>query len=597
MEKPVKAHSFIGIIKKASYNKKNIITKNIEFRRDCTSYSYTSDDNQMEIAFAVRNSGISKSSVTRLNNISCLILGDDSEWPDSVGQRNMANAVFIEYDLKTKHLKCLSSIVGLPPAFIYESTEMVIVTSDLHFLTTIPELGLYFCRESLIDLSLVGHPIDNRTLFKDVNMIPAGHLVNISREGKVDVARSWSLPETDLIKDWKTYIEAQIVAFKKAMKNIDLSNSFLSLTAGLDTRAILATLVQDKITLSSYTMSGKNKSLDAITASNLSKAYGMKHKVVILDSDFHKDLHGYAMTASRLSGGLSSVEQAHEVYFYKNINGTKFARLSGNMGNQVGRRGTENISMRNADISILNEQLIKSDEQRSINHWYTMANLNDGGLDYDFLLRNEIPFSSVGNYSIGNYFAVQQSPYASSLLIETSQRVAKEERSGKPLSLTRMRLRDLGHRFLGESELQSFQVKLIKEIGGYVASCPINWGWRAKGGISLPGFARGGLTFLDAIIASRGFDSGLLYRGLEVMHIAGLHEFKRLRLWMNIFMREFVHDTLLSTLTLQSGIFNEKRLKTVIEEHYSGEKCHLKALTLALDIALAKASFGVPHVK
>jgi hypothetical protein len=130
-----------------------------------------------------------------------------------------------------------------------------------------------------------------------------------------------------------------------------------------------------------------------------------------------------------------------------------------------------------------------------------------------------------------------------------------------------------------------------------VALCPINWGWRARGGISLTGFARGGLAFLDAILASRGFDSGLLYNGLEVMHIAGLHEFKRVRLWMKVFLREFVHDTLLSTSMLQSGIFNEKRLKTVIEEHYSEEKCHLKALTLALDIALAKVVFGVPQVK
>ena len=52
------------------------------------------------------------------------------------------------------------------------------------------------------------------------------------------------------------------------------------------------------------------------------------------------------------------LEQASEVYFYNKINGGSFnGRLSGNLGNQIGRRGTEKVSLRNADAAILDESI------------------------------------------------------------------------------------------------------------------------------------------------------------------------------------------------------------------------------------------------
>ena len=212
-------------------------------------------------------------------------------------------------------------------------------------------------------------------------------------------------------------------------------------------------------------------------------------------------------------------------------------------------------------------------------------------MDYEFLLQNEVPFSSVGNYCIGSFFAVQQSPYAYHLLIENSFRMPVDKNAGGSLSLIQLRLNDLRHRFLGEPELYSFQRKLIKEIGGYAASCPINWGWRAKGGVSPFGSVMGVLTFIDAVLASRGLDSGLIGKGLEAMHITGLHEFKHYKKWMNSFMKDFVCDVLLSHSVKESGLFNTEKINKVIEEHYSSKKCHYKALALALDLALSQQVF------
>jgi len=63
------------------------------------------------------------------------------------------------------------------------------------------------------------------------------------------------------------------------------------------------------------------------------------------------------MEASQLSGGLASVEQAHQVYVYQQLERFGSRRLSGYLGNQVGRRGVEGISIRNAEPCVLNDTL------------------------------------------------------------------------------------------------------------------------------------------------------------------------------------------------------------------------------------------------
>lgn len=589
-KKALKIHSFVAVIKNPS-EKHERLAQGIKPSPYGKTYYYSSEDNTLEIVFALRKNENNLSGLP-LEDYAGLLLGDDSEWKGTQGQKCMAYGAFIECDLKKKNISVLSSIVGLPPVFIYKDPSFTIITSDIYLLSSLPELKLHFDPQGIIETCSIGHPIGHKTLFRDITVMPAGFLLKVSDGRAVSMERSWFLPEIEPSKDWDTFTNLQIETFKHAIKDLDLSNSFISLTAGLDTRAILAELIHENRIIPAYTMSGQTLSLDARTAKKLSSVYGIRHGITIIENDFYKDFPDYTIEASRLSGGLASIEQASEVYFYKKTNGSFNARLSGNLGNQIGRRGTEKVSLRNADAAILDESIYKKVKESSAEHWYRDANVTAGRLDYEFLLQNEVPFSSVGNYCIGNYFTIQQSPYANYLLIENSFRMPADKNAGESLSLIQLRLNDLRHRFLGEPESHSFQRKLIKATGGYVASCPINWGWRAKGGVSLPGLCWGMLTFLDAIAASKGLNSGVSGKGLKFLNITGLHEFRYYDAWMKSFMKEFIYDTLLSDSIKASGLFNIKRLEKMVEEHYSYQRDHHKALVFALDIAVAKEAFN-----
>lgn len=578
MPPPTQAHSFVAAIRNAD---REPCLQESFLDPGYSTHCHRSPDGRLEVLFSLRRG--ETLSGTRL------ILGDDSEWRTSLGESCMAFGTFVEFDTSRNHLKILSSIVGLPPLFIYRDPALTLVTTDLYLLTRIPGVDLHFNAEAISDLCRTGHPLSGMTLFREASMVPGGYAVVLEAGGQLKQARSWAFGKQDEVESWNAYTELQAGAVRRALGALDVSSSFLSLTAGLDTRAIMALLVAEKKTLPAYTLSGETLTIDARTAGVLCRAYGFPHTTVVLDEGFFRDLPKYATEASRLSGGLASLDQAHEVYLYRSVARDRGARLSGNLGNQVARRGVERMSMRNADLSILSDQILSTTTARD--HWYASQQLEGGALGFEFLIRSEVPYSSVGNYCIGNYFAIQQTPYANRGVIENVTRMPKDPHTAEEISILKLRLRDLKHRFLGQVRDRSFQVRVIKEAGGYLASYPINWGWRATGGVSLKGLTSGVLAFLDALAWSQRASSKALQRTFRALGISGLHEYKHTDLWLTSFLKDFVHDTLRSSTTRESGLFNNANLVRALEEHYSGRKSHEKEIMVALDLALAGAVF------
>jgi hypothetical protein len=520
-----------------------------------------------------------------------LILGDPSEFDESRAETPMANAALVTIDLQNKCVQALTSIIGLPPIFVFEDGVQRILTSDPHWLATILPSGLSFDTEGVLDLCSYGFTVDHRTLFQDIRLVPGGSAVEIADGGSIEVKQSWAFAPATPLPEWGSYTELQINAFLAVLRRMNLSDSFLSLTAGVDTRTILTALIAQGRSIDSYTLSGETPSLDARTAQALCRAYGIHHELVPLDGDFRKNLADYTVEASRLSGGLASLGQAHQVHLYRKLRRTYAGRVSGNMGNQLGRKGVERVSMRGADPTVLNHDLQKKLPQRPKFAW---SNEKAGGLaptSHEFLFQREFPFTLIGNYMVGNFFAVQQSPYASRDLVGLCNRQPVRDDRAESMSRLHLRLKDLHHRFLGESETYSFQRRLIHREGGVAASYPINWGWRAKGGLSIPGAFLGCLTGVDAFAESAGWDSGITGKVLRGLRITGLHEHRKPKNWLRDALCDFAYDTLLSTEAKNSGVLDLTTVSRMLDEHYKKQVSHHGALVLALDLALAAKNF------
>lgn len=518
-----------------------------------------------------------------------LVLGDDAEFVADAPDANMANGVAVRYDATARSIVVATSIVGLPPVYHYRGREVVAVASDLHLLSTLPGVRLEFDPAGVSELARFGHPVGHRTLFHDVTLLAAAGRFSFGVDGRSDFRRSWSLPEASPVSP-ADFIEAQVAAFTAALRRIDLGGSFISLTAGLDTRTVFSVLARESRLVPAVTMSGARRSLDARIAARLCGAYGIRHEVVTFDERFSKELPRLVEVSSRLSGGITGLGQAPEVFLYEQAGRGFGARLSGNLGNQVGRGGTEGVSVRSADVSVLSPRL-RGDGAPG--HWLLGKLDGDARSRMTFILEAEIAWSSVANFSVGDHFAAQQTPYADRALIET---LAARPRATSPTpsgSMLHMRLRDLKHRFLGEPERVSFQRTLVHRMGGAASTIPINWGWLPAGGVSPVGLAMGVATLMGMAARAKGLDDGPLRRPLQWTGLPALHDFHETRRWLRVDLKEFVLATLGSQRVLDSDLFDRVRLDRVLEEHFGGVRDHYQTVTLALDLALAQRQFGL----
>lgn len=523
-----------------------------------------------------------------------LLLGDDAEWDAARPERNLANAVPITIDPAADRITLHTSIVGLPAVFVHRSRHGVVLSSDVHLLRDVPWIRLELDARGVLELGRIGHPVDHRTLFADVTLATSGARLELGPDGALAVSRSWRMPaRTPVARE--TFLEAQIDAFTNSVRRTDLSETFLSLTAGLDTRTVFAVLAQQDRLVPAATMSGPRVSLDAAIARRLCRAYGTEHQMVVFDDTFTRDLPRFLEIASRLSGGLSTLGQAPEVFLYDRVGAGFSARLSGNLGNQVGRGGTEGVSVRGADLRILGDRFAEdaagSGNEAGADHWLLSKLDQDENARIEFILQCETVFTSVGNFGIGHHFAAQQTPYADRTLIET---LALRPQAGSPEpsgSMIAMRMRDLRHRFLGEPESASFQRTLVRRIDGFAAECPVNWGWRPSGGVSPSGLLLGVATLGGMAIRARGLDAGFLRRPIAWSGLPALHDFREARRWLREDLRTYLADLLGSRRVRESGLFNEGALRIVLDQHASGQQDHYETVTFALDLALANQLF------
>ncbi|HET9440591.1 MAG TPA: hypothetical protein VFO52_10490 [Longimicrobiales bacterium] len=523
-----------------------------------------------------------------------LCLGDSGDLDRTNFLENAASAVPIRYDAARGQLSLATSIVGMPPVFLYRDAAVTAVTSDIHLLLRVPGVQLEMHPHSVIELARIGHPVEHRTLFRNLSIVESGARLVMEGDGSVQVTRSWQMPDTAPL-DWPQFLDAQMSAFTGAVKSIDVERTFLSLTAGLDTRTVFAALAAQQRLMPGATMSAAGQlSLDAMTARRLCNAYGVEHFVVTFGDDFRARLPQHIEDASLLSGGLATLDQAPEVYLYRHLGARFGARLSGNLGNQVGRGGTEGVSTRSANVGILSDRFTAARQAQADNdsHWL-LSRLDDSQRGrLQFILQNEIVFTLVGNFTIGNHFATQKTPYANRQLIETLALRPVDQVGSPSSSKLRMRLRDLSHRFFGEPENRSFQRALVRRIDGFAAECPVNWGWRPSGGISPAAFARGVATLAGMYARAQGLDGKSIPGAAALGRLAKLHDFRDARRWLRVDLRDYIHDILLADDVRAADLFDQAVLQETLKGHFERGVDHHTTIVFALDVALAHRTFS-----
>ena len=485
-----------------------------------------------------------------------------------------------------------TSLTGFPPIFVYQDGLQTVIASSIARIAAIPGVRLAFDAQGIAELARIGKPINYRTLFKNLSIVPAGTGLQLNLTEGLRVVETWRPSEEAPFASWKDYIAAQEEALAAALHRMDLSRSFFSLTAGLDTRAIFALLYRGGVALPAFTKSSSSGCLDAKRAKELCDAYKIVHETILLDQNFTAQFPECVIEASFLSGGLASFNEASEIFFYKILSSTYDARLSGNLGNQIGRSGTEGASMRDVPTNILAPEFLNIAENLPKHHWFETVT-NGEKFNTLQLIQQESLFASIANFSIGQSYVRQQTPYADrTVILQKLREPIISANSTNSTNSTAVRMRDLKHRFLGDPRHTSFQRQLIIHTGGEVARNPINWGWRASGGVSLSGILYGMLALLDVVISTRLPKNSLAARTVSRLGMSGFSSFEYEDLLSRRPIAEFVYDTLKSDAATSNAVLNQAMLRRALDVGFN-DRAARKKLLFALDVVLAQRNFKI----
>jgi asparagine synthase (glutamine-hydrolysing) len=242
-------------------------------------------------------------------------------------------------DRKTGRAVLFNDRYGLDRLYIHESEEAIYFASEAKaLLRVLPELR-EFDTEGVAQFLTFGCTLEQRTLFRNVQLLPGASLWSFEerscRKTKYFSAESW---ESQQPLSTESFISEFEQTFKRVLPRYFDSESGIgiSLTAGLDTRMIMACLPRARENAVCYTYSGQAAdTLDARLAARVAAACGLEHRVLRIRPDFLSNFQAHADRTVYTTDGCFGISGAHEIYMSEQARSLSSVRLTGVFGGEV----------------------------------------------------------------------------------------------------------------------------------------------------------------------------------------------------------------------------------------------------------------------
>lgn len=522
-----------------------------------------------------------------------LVVGDYTEPGVSAKDSMCANAAVVDIDTVAGRVQAISSVVGLPPITVYEGRGITLLSSPgFPFYAPLSDLDI----EGVADTLRWGHPLDGRTLFNHLRIVPARTRVSLQANREVYFERMHPPSSSPSYQELGLHrlVEAQAGALLQAASRLPTTDSFLSLSGGLDSRTALIAMLQGGRTVHCVSMAGSPYTLDFRLARRFCEAHSLAHQLVEFGDDYARRLPDLVMQAAALTGGVACLSQTIDLYLYSQVEARRHTRISGHLGNQVGRGGVESISAATLFDQIFSKDLRQALDQRQVEPWFVPRMAQTGYASV--LFEQEVHYWSVANYMLGSSHALQLSPYADVALIEMAKAAISSDPRFRYPTKNSIRNRDVRHRLCGPPLSHSFQRAILVRCDQAGRNVPINWGWRARGGWSMQWTPAAIRTAADAVACKLGRQG----RSMKMLRqLSGaLGRPSALVPWPELIhdrLRSLSCDILLSRNIADSGLFDLNALRRALDDHFSYRANHHSTIYRALEIALGLTVAQAPR--
>lgn len=520
----------------------------------------------------------------REESVIAFVIGDFDSDVQCSPLSSQANAATFIVDLASLTLKIYTGMVGLPPVFIDRIGAMMFISCPVPHFASFPGLSLDCI--GVAQTLRWGHPLDGRSIYANCSIAPVKSVIEVGVGRTQNTARSQNAETTPIASTLGEVVASQREEFLRSARRIDRRDAFMSLSGGLDSRAALCALLETGDPVPCVTLAPNAEHLDVVLAERVAKVYGLSHELIQLGDKYFSLLPDLILKVGALTRGISVLSQSVDAFLYTSIPSYS-SRISGLLGNQVGRGGVESTSAASLETSVLSPEMREVVSRCATTSW-----LQERFLESDYstvLFEQEVYMWSIANYSVGAYSARQLSPYATSRMIELASNLQRMDSRFVRSSITDVRKRDLSHRLFGVKYERSFQRQIIHDFERGRRRVPLNWGWYAGGGRSIGHSILSVSNVLDAgfarLIRSGGFTTKVL-RSL----IGPPKQRLELVNWPLVFrrhLRDMAEDLFRSSELCGSGVVDVAQLRAMSQEHFSGEADHFATLSRIFELAVA----------
>jgi len=457
-------------------------------------------------------------------------------------------------DLRARRISLFNDRYGMGRIYFCEGEDEFLFASEAKSLLKIRPALRTIKLESLAEYLRFTCVTRNETLFRGISLLPP--------------AASWEFEAGTIsgrrryfqFADWETQTPLSSDGFYEAF-SATLSRTFppyatssgqaaLSLTAGLDTRAIMASLRSHQLTLPCYTFDGPwGELFDVRAARRITKLYGQHFEVIRADQDFFKDFPAFAQQAVYISDGTQDAFAAHDVYLNRIARNIAPVRLTGKFGSEVVRVRKLVPTLRyrsdllRPEVHSLVEALPPFPELRKHVHPLTRV------------VSEEIPWREFGRVSIEQSQLVLRTPYMDNELVKLMFQAPHRVRAAGDLQEQYVREKtpeltaiptDLG-RFVSDNRLigafgQASRWALFKAEYIYLYALP-HW-----------------LTRVDRMLGKM--------RPEQI--VSGRQKWEAYRIWLTSEIAESVRQMLLNRGAHFTDFFERKTVEEMVARHTAG---------------------------
>ena len=443
---------------------------------------------------------------------------------------------------------------GVERIYWHETEDALFFASEAKaLLRVLPELR-EFDQEGVTQFLAFGCTLEGRTLFRGVRLLPTGSVWSFEsgdcRKQKYFSPAVWESQPTLTAEAFHSRFQE---TFKRTLPRYFESGSKIgiSLTAGLDSRMIMACLPQAEVEPICYTFSGeKRDTLDMRLAARVAEVCGLKHQILRLGPDFFSDFASHVDRTVYATDGYLGSLGAHEIYFNNRARALSPVRLTGVFGGEI-LRGVSMFKPIPLAQRLLNPDLAKA-VTACARQWS-----HDGEHPITFAAFREIPEKRFATPAASRSQTSFRTPYLDNEIVA----LAYQAPEFVPTSI-------------------DFTLSLIKANNPSLSKIPTDMGgmgeanWLAATSRRIFSKTVCKLDYLRNEGLPRRlsrFDS-LLTELTSALRIAGLHKYLQYRIWFQRELADYVESVLKDVQVRDQSFWDSRFLEQMASEHVTGHK-------------------------